>query len=255
MLHGAMFARTTAWLALSAALLTQPVLVAGAIAEPARAVVELFTSQGCSSCPPADAVLAELSRQPDLIALSFPVDYWDYLGWKDTLAQAAFTARQKAYAQARSDRQVYTPQMIVNGIQPCVGSDRARIEKSIRTATAGLPSLPVSVAAVERDGVVTVTVSEAAQSVTPQKAEVWLLPVIRSQMVPIGRGENRGRTITYANVVRSLNRLGDWSGGATQFKIPMEVARKGADGYVVILQTTEGTTPSTILGAAKSDGL
>ena len=88
-------------------------------AEPPRAVLELFTSQGCSSCPPADAVLADLARQPDIVALSFSVDYWDYLGWKDTLAHSAFTARQKAYAQSRSDRQVYTPQMIVNGMKPC----------------------------------------------------------------------------------------------------------------------------------------
>jgi hypothetical protein len=242
--------RMKVWLALGLAVFAQPVR-----AETPRAVVELFTSQGCSSCPPADLVLAELARRPDMIALSFPVDYWDYLGWKDTLAQPAFTARQKAYAQARSDRQVFTPQLIVNGIKSCVGSDRAQIERSIQTTTGGLAALPVSVGTSEHNGVVTVTVSESAGTVTPQKAEVWLLPVIRSQMVPIGRGENRGRTITYANVVRSLNRLGDWSGGATQFKIPMEVARKGADGYVVILQTTEGTTPSTILGAAKSDGL
>ena len=99
------------------------------LAEPPRAVVELFTSQGCSSCPPADALLADLARQPDIVALSFPVDYWDYLGWKDTLAHSAFTARQKAYAHSRSDRQVYTPQMIVNGKKPCIGSDRAQIEK------------------------------------------------------------------------------------------------------------------------------
>jgi hypothetical protein len=253
MLHGLMFARMTAWITLGAALLTQP--VAGALAEPARAVVELFTSQGCSSCPPADAVLAELSRQPDLIALSFPVDYWDYLGWKDTLAQAAFTARQKAYARARSDRQVYTPQMIVNGIQPCVGSDRARIERSIRAATAGLASLPVTVAAVERDGVVTVTVSEAAQSVTPQKAEVWLLPVLRSHMVSINRGENRGRAVTYANVVRAMNRIGEWNGGAAQYRVPAALARRDADGYVVLLQTSDADRPSAILGAAKGPGL
>src|ERR687884_289212 len=93
-----------------------------AVASP-QAVVELFTSQGCSSCPPADAMLGELARRPDVIALSLPVDYWDYLGWKDTLAQPAFSARQRAYAGARGDRQVYTPQVIVNGATPCVGSD------------------------------------------------------------------------------------------------------------------------------------
>src|SRR5918911_4976469 len=89
-----------------------------------KAVVELFTGQGCSSCPPADAFLLELAGRPDVVALSFPVDYWDYLGWKDTLAQPAFTARQRAYASARNDKQVYTPQAIVNGAKAVVGSDR-----------------------------------------------------------------------------------------------------------------------------------
>src|SRR5215213_8380181 len=92
----------------------------GAIASP-QAVVELFTSQGCSSCPPADALLTDLAQRPDVVALTLPVDYWDYLGWKDTLASPAFTARQRAYAHGRSDRQVYTPQIIVNGSRPCMG--------------------------------------------------------------------------------------------------------------------------------------
>ena len=104
---------------------------AGRSRPPPAAVVELFTSQGCSSCPPADAILAELARRPDIVALTFPVDYWDYLGWKDTLAHPLFTARQRAYAHARGDRQVYTPQMVVNGTKPCIGSDRAQIDALI----------------------------------------------------------------------------------------------------------------------------
>src|SRR5690349_11098694 len=96
-----------------------------------KAVVELFTSQGCSSCPPADAFFLELSRRSDVISLSLPVDYWDYLGWKDTLAQPAFTARQRAYASARNDKQVYTPQAIVNGAKAVVGSDRNKIDTLI----------------------------------------------------------------------------------------------------------------------------
>ncbi|MBM6594053.1 DUF1223 domain-containing protein [Microvirga pudoricolor] len=243
------------WLALGAVLLAQPALTSHASAESTRAVVELFTSQGCSSCPPADAVLAELSRQPGMIALSFPVDYWDYLGWKDTLAQGAFTARQKGYAKVRSDWQVYTPQMIVNGSQSCVGSDRARIEDSIRTATAGLAALPVNVAATETDGTITVSVNEAAESVTPQKADVWVLPVLRSHMVSINRGENRGRAITYVNVVRAMNRVGEWNGGTAQYKVPVSLARKDADSYVVLLQTADGTRPGAILGATKGPGL
>src|SRR5246500_2977875 len=111
-----------------------------------RAVVELFTSQGCSSCPSADKVLGELAKDPSIIALSMPIDYWDYLGWKDTLADARFSARQKAYSHARGDRDVYTPQAIVNGSVPVIGSDRAGIEGAIdnTTKTGGTMSVPVT---------------------------------------------------------------------------------------------------------------
>src|ERR1700704_387937 len=105
-------------------------IVHPAHAEP-RAVVELFTSQGCSSCPPADRIIGELAKDPSIIALSLPIDYWDYLGWKDTLADARFSARQKAYSQMRGDREVYTPQVVVNGSMHVVGSDREGIESAI----------------------------------------------------------------------------------------------------------------------------
>src|SRR5262249_38718848 len=110
-----------------------------------RAVVELFTSQGCSSCPPADKLLAELSADPSLVALSVRMDYWDYLGWKDTLASSAHSARQRAYAHQRGDRQVYTPQAVVNGAAHALGSDRAAIERAITQTNQkpGVMSLPV----------------------------------------------------------------------------------------------------------------
>src|SRR5918993_3798564 len=107
------------------ALVLAALLFAGPATAGPRAVVELFTSQGCSSCPPADAYLVELARRPDIVALTLPIDYWDYLGWKDTLAHSAFSARQRAYAGARGDRQVYTPQAVVNGRELFVGSNRA----------------------------------------------------------------------------------------------------------------------------------
>jgi hypothetical protein len=229
-------------------------LIRPALAEPPRAVLELFTSQGCSSCPPADAVLAEFARQPDIVALSFPVDYWDYLGWKDTLAHSTFTARQKAYAQSRSDRQVYTPQMIVNGTKPCVGSDRARVEESIRATSAAGGPLPVNLDIVEANGIVTIAVKDSPQTIT-RVAEVWVLPVSRSQTVQIGRGENRGRTVSYANVVRGMTRIGEWRGGAARYQVSADAARAKGDGYVVLLQTIEDSAPSAILGAAKSRGL
>src|SRR5437763_4903150 len=113
-----------------------------------RAVVELFTSQGCSSCPPADKIIGELAKDPSIIAMSMPIDYWDYLGWKDTLADSRFSARQKAYSQMRGDREVYTPQVIVNGSVHVIGSDREGIEEAIgATGKAdGVMSVPVSLA-------------------------------------------------------------------------------------------------------------
>jgi hypothetical protein len=225
-----------------------------ALAEPPRAVVELFTSQGCSSCPPADELLVEFSRQPDIVALSLPVNYWDYLGWKDTLAHVAFTERQKAYAHSRSDRQVFTPQMIVNGKKSSIGSDRVQIEKAIQYTTKGRKTLPVNVVITEQNDTVTITVDETPDT-TQREAEIWILPVLRSQTVPIERGENRGKTITYANVVRGLNRVGEWRGGSARFEVPLDMARKGGDAYVVLLQGTDAARPGLILGAAKGPGL
>ena len=114
-------------------------------AEP-RAVVELFTSQGCSSCPPADQIIGELAKDPSVIALSLPIDYWDYLGWKDTLADKRFSARQKAYSQVRGDRNLYTPQVIVNGSAQVIGSDRAAIDGAIKNTSKaeGVMSVPVT---------------------------------------------------------------------------------------------------------------
>ncbi len=225
-----------------------------ALAEPPRAVVELFTSQGCSSCPPADALLLELSRRPDIVALSFPVNYWDYLGWKDTLAHTAFSERQKAYAHARSDRKVFTPQMIVNGSKSCLGSDRAQVEKAIHAASQRGAGLPVGVDVSEQNGVVTIAIDETSRT-EQRTAGVWILPVLHAHAVPIGHGENGGRTITYVNVVRGLTRVGEWRGGSARFEVPVETARSGGDGYVVLVQASEDANPSTILGAAKSPGL
>lgn len=222
-----------------------------AIAGPPKAVVELFTSQGCSSCPPADAVLEEMSRRPEVVALTFPVDYWDYLGWKDTLAHPLFTARQRGYAHGRGDRQVYTPQVIVNGVESCIGSDRAAIEKAITSPKARSASLSADVRTSERDGMVVVEVEGAPD----RRAEVWVLPVLRIRAVQIGKGENRGRTITYANIVRGLIRIAEWTGGAARFETSLRTAKGDADGYVVLLQTIDGKTPGPIIGAAKSPGL
>ena len=151
---------------------TVMVVTAPAKADP-RAVVELFTSQGCSSCPPADKILGELAKDPSIVALSMPIDYWDYLGWKDTLADSRFSARQKAYSHVRGDRDVYTPQVIVNGETHVIGSDRAGIENAIHATrkSGDVMSVPIStstVSAVRRPmpGIVT---SRSISSSTPRR--------------------------------------------------------------------------------------
>ena len=215
-----------------------------------RAVVELFTSQGCSSCPPADRLIGELARDPGVVALSLPVDYWDYLGWKDTLAQSAFTERQRAYAALRGDQEIYTPQAVVNGAAMVVGSDRAALTRSLHDAG---PGLRVPLRCEEHDGRLAVTVGPAADAA--RTGEVWLLPITRSRQVTIGRGENRGRSVTYANVVRGMRRLGSWSGEPAHYEVPADArGPRDADSYVVLLQSGRAGT-GRIIGAAKGPGL
>src|SRR6266513_5698335 len=164
-------------------------IVRPAHADP-RAVVELFTSQGCSSCPPADQIIGELAKDPNVIALSMPIDYWDYLGWKDTLADARFSARQKAYSRMRGDRDVYTPQAVVNGSVHLIGSDRAGIEGAIGETrkTDGVMSVPVSITLAGKQINVSVAASSEAPAAT--HGEVWICSISKAVSMSIGRGEN-----------------------------------------------------------------
>lgn len=241
--------------------LAQQSLAQQALAKP-NAVVELFTSQGCSSCPPADLLFTELARDPSLIVMTLPVDYWDYLGWKDTLALPAFAVRQRSYAQTRGDNTVYTPQAFVNGGMPVVGSDRAKI--GMVTARSSL-SVAVSIdegaatARVRVGGMVQKEASSPNSARDIQKGGVFLVPVMRSVNVTIARGENRGRQITYANVARGMHRLGDWTGEAVSFDLSPEqrrllVTEAKADGFVILLQS-EGRKAGKILGGARSAAL
>ncbi len=177
-----------------------------------RAVVELFTSQGCSSCPPADRLIGELAKDPSIIALSMPIDYWDYLGWKDTLADSRFSARQKAYSQMRGDRDVYTPQAVINGSAHVIGSDRASIEGAIDETekNSGVMSVPVSMSITGKQ--INVSVAAARNNSPAMHGEVWICSISKAVPISIGRGENRGREITYHNVVRNLLKVGDWNG-------------------------------------------
>ena len=218
-------------------------------AEP-KAVVELFTSQGCSSCPPADKILGELAKDPSVVALSLPIDYWDYLGWKDTLADSRFSARQKAYSHMRGDRDVYTPQMIVNGAAHVIGSDRARIEGAIKdTGKADkVMSLPVSMSLSGKQ--LTVSVAAGKDS-TPARGEVWLCAISKSVPIAIGRGENRGREVVYHNVVRNIVKVGDFNGSPGSWTVPLDsVVRDGVDAAAVLVQDGSRDKPGTMLGAA-----
>ena len=218
-------------------------------AEP-RAVIELFTSQGCSSCPAADKLIGEYARDPSIIALSLAVDYWDYLGWKDTLALHGHSTRQRAYAKARGDRQVYTPQAVIDGSLHALGSDKAAIERAIQQARAQGEPLTLPVTMVQSGDKLTVTVP-AAQNEQGQ-AEVWLCPITKSVPVSIGRGENSGHTITYTNVVRRWIKLGDWSGKAETFDVPIKDFQTGhIDSAAVVVQSGVASAPKLMLGAAQ----
>ena len=217
-------------------------------------VIELFTSQGCSSCPPADRLLAKLARQPNVIALSFSVDYWDYIGWKDTFASPAYTARQKGYAAARGDGHVYTPQAIVNGLAHVVGSDYSAIRSAARQLYGRKGALQVAIATRQRNGALICDVG-AGQARAPQRAGLWLYRILSARDVQIGRGENRGRKVTYVNIVRSVQKIGEWTGKAARFEIPdAELKKDGAEGWVLMLQVGQPHRPRSILGAAKAAG-
>ncbi len=215
-------------------------------------VVELFTSQGCSSCPPADAIMGKLKLRDDVIALTFPVDYWDYLGWKDTLASPAFSQRQRNYAKARGDRQVYTPQMVMNGRIHVVGNRESSIESSIKTVARD-EKIKLSMTA-DGDAIrVTATVDDTSTSSSSGKATLWLVLFKGAETVKIGRGENRGTTITYNNVVRQMTPIGMWEGKPITITLPKtQFVASGYDGCAVLLQR-DGTRE--IIAAAMMDNL
>ncbi|MDN2565642.1 DUF1223 domain-containing protein [Aquibium sp. A9E412] len=214
---------------------------------PVRGVVELFTSQGCSACPPADALLGEWARSDDVVALGYHVDYWDYLGWKDTFASPQNTQRQRDYA-ARLDGSVYTPQAVVNGGVHLVGSHREAIEARL-AAEAPLP-VPV---VVRETGPTIVIETGAADG---HAAHVVLAYFKPRAAVDVARGENRGRRLTYWNVVTDLHTVGMWHGRAQRYELPAsELARKGASGCAVLLQTADAAgRPGRVLGAAATGG-
>jgi hypothetical protein len=214
-----------------------------------RAVLELFTSQGCSSCPAADRLLGELTSDPSLITMSLAVDYWDYLGWQDTLALHGHTKRERAYAAARGDRDVYTPQIVVNGAVAVLGSDKNAIESAIAKTRASAQPLSVPVMLKIDGDKLVAEVADATGATRP--AEVWLCPLTGKITVNVGRGENTGKTLTYYNVVRGWKKIGDWNGKAASFSLPLsEVTGADIDSYAVLVQSGASAKPGIMLGAA-----
>jgi hypothetical protein len=221
-------------------------------AERSPVVIELYTSQGCASCQPASRVIGEFAREPGVIALTFPITYWDYLGWKDAYGRADFTARQRAYASLRGERQVFTPQAIVNGEPSMIRSDRVSLERALRRARANSPA-QVTVKSWEEGDRICIDVG-ASNGADPQ-ADLWLLPVMRRRRITIGGGENKGQVFDYINVVRGMQRIGPWTGRPAHFEVPRQAARVAeADAYVVVLQGSSDGRPAHIFGAAKGPG-
>jgi hypothetical protein len=215
-----------------------------ALADP-KAVIELFTSQGCSSCPPADTYLGELAERDDVIALSIHVDYWDYIGWKDTFAKPEHSLRQRAYAKARGDGRVYTPQIVVNGLDHHVGSSRRSVEKVVDAS-----SLPLPIEVSESGGTIRIAIPENS-GLTGEHTTVRLVTYSSNATVEIQRGENRGETITYHNVVRTMRPIGMWEGEEMVITLPArEIMGKNIDGCVVMVQEDASNGPGRILGAA-----
>jgi hypothetical protein len=211
-------------------------------------VVELFTSQGCSSCPPADAVLADLAEEGDVIALAYHVDYWNYLGWKDTLASPENTARQKAYATTFERKSVYTPQAVLNGRDHVNGASRGQIDTTLSAMERDGRGLVVDVdVALDDDDTLVIDVGEGEG-----KAHVVLVVFDRENTVPIEAGENDGASYTYVNSVRELQIVGVWKGDAERITLPAMMIDDwvNRNGAILLQRMVNGRAPSAIIGAA-----
>lgn len=221
------------------------VLVSGpALAGSDKVVVELFTSQGCSSCPPADRLLGELAARDDVIALSFHVDYWNYLGWDDPFSSASSTNRQRAYRAAFGLRYVYTPQIVIGGAAQEVGSHRGKVLRAIERLRA-TQQVKVDISHPDKK---TALVSVGAGAMPSGPATVWLFAYDKSHSTDIARGENSGVELVNTHVVRATRNIGEWTG--KELKITLPIAMMGIDkqdGCAIVVQSKNG---GVVYGAA-----
>ncbi|MFQ5466956.1 MAG: DUF1223 domain-containing protein [Kiloniellaceae bacterium] len=232
-----------AWFAVLAAPGAAPSAATHNSAPGAPVVVELFTSQGCESCPPADNLLAELSTRPDVIALSLHVDYWDYIGWRDPYGSPMVTDRQRRYASALGLRYVFTPQIIVDGRATLVGSRRSEVLAAVKKSAARRKAVDVRFVPGAGGRVVIPAGHAPDNGVT-----VWLAIYDESHETAVKRGENAGRVIRNTNVVRAFERIGTWTG--ERLEIPLDLdgaAARGRFGCAIIVQQGRN---GPILGAA-----
>ena len=209
-----------------------------------KGVVELFTSQGCSSCPPADRVLGELAQRDDVVALAYHVDYWNYLGWQDTFSSEQSTKRQYDYARTLGRKSVYTPQVIVNGRDHLNGSDKRGIEAKMDRFNRAGRGLVVSVDASQDGDHIMVDIGAGSG-----KANIIMIYFDRENTVDVKRGENRGRKLTYWHSVKDMQTVAMWDGKAMEFVLPRSLA-EDHDGCAILVQSmkSEGV-PGTIIGA------
>ncbi|MEM8551141.1 MAG: DUF1223 domain-containing protein [Pseudomonadota bacterium] len=217
-------------------------------AQEPRAFLELFTSQGCAACPAADKLVGEFAEEDDVLAVTMPVKLWDFLGWRDTLATDGATKRQMAYSVARGDMDVFTPQLVVNGKTSVIGSDRDAVAAAIDAApAAGLP-LPIDLSVA--GGVLSVDVGEG--KIGAAEATLWFIVVEREVSVPVGGGENRGRELTYHNVVRQMRPIGMYKGKAMSLDLPLSDLEKAPNAACfVIAQVETFKGPGRVVGAAE----
>jgi hypothetical protein len=201
------------------------------VTDAAPVVIELYTSQGCSSCPPADAYLGELAQRSDVLALAFHVDYWNYIGWQDPYSSPEATARQRAYARFLGERAIYTPQMVVDGVTHEVGSHRSAVAAAI-AAAAMRPK--ISLALTGDGGEERIRIEALDGDLPDGPAIVWLVEFDRERTTEVLRGENTGKTLTEYNIVRAFRPIGEWDGSATEIALPG--AKTDAGAFAVIVQ-------------------
>lgn len=214
------------------------------VAEQRPVVVELYTSQGCSSCPPADAILGELSGRDDVIAIALHVDYWDYIGWKDEFGNPAHAQRQRAYAAAADRQSIYTPEMVVNGVTDIVGAKPMKVSEAIMKYSMAPQRMTLDAA---RSGdTVQINGSVPTDGATPM--QVHVLRVYDKKQSKITRGENRGKTIQYTHIAHDWQMVGNWDGKSP---LAMSVSGITGDDPVVVLVQEAGAGP--IVSAARLD--